>query len=175
LALEAKMNVWMNENNTEEWPSLEQLGIKSIEAESTEEIVDVKKNDEELFEDNLIDLNDLIDDDNNVNWELFEKITDDFFAKENIAFNLKTRPEKHVGEKFTIEHIKNVVETARKIKIPNSIDRKELILAALLHDVGKPYRNEDHGLDGIAIIKKLFKNKSNYKNLNLAIRHHMNL
>jgi len=122
-----------------------------------------------------IDYNDLVDDNYNINWDLFEKITDDFFAKEGTQWNLKNRPEKHSGEKVTIEHIKNVVETAKTIEIPNSVNRKDLVIAALLHDIGKPYRREDHGKDGIEVMDKLFKNNKSYNTIRLAVKHHMNL
>ena len=36
MALEAQMKEWMDKNNTEEWPSLEQLGIEASETETPE-------------------------------------------------------------------------------------------------------------------------------------------
>ena len=45
LQLEAKMQVWMKNNNTDVAPTLEQLGISEIITE-VDESVDVKKTDE---------------------------------------------------------------------------------------------------------------------------------
>lgn len=116
-------------------------------------------------------LSDLIDDNLNINWELFDKLQTDFFASS--AENLNNRPEHHDGENFTIEHIRNVVESAKRLPISDKVQRKTLVLAALLHDIAKPYHSNDHGLDAIAIINKLFKGEASDNLLKLAIRYHM--
>lgn len=116
-------------------------------------------------------LSDLIDDNLNINWELFDKLQTDFFASS--AENLNNRPEHHDGENFTIEHIRNVVESAKRLPISDKVQRKTLVLAALLHDIAKPYHSNNHGLDAIAIINKLFKGEASDNLLKLAIRYHM--
>lgn len=68
-----------------------------------------------------LDLFDLINE-NNINEELFDKIQSDFLKMKK--FNLKNRPEKHSGEKYTFDHILNVVNTAKTIKIPKMLIEK---------------------------------------------------
>ena len=116
-------------------------------------------------------LSDLIDDNLNVNWELFDKLQTDFFASSEQ--NLNNRPENHDGEEFTIQHIRNVVESAKRLPISDKVQRKTLVLAALLHDIAKPYHHTDHGLDAMAVINKLFKGTASDNLLKLAIRYHM--
>ena len=116
-------------------------------------------------------LSDLVDDNLNVNWELFDKLQTDFFASSEQ--NLNNRPENHDGEDFTIQHIRNVVESAKRLPISDKVQRKTLVLAALLHDIAKPYHHTDHGLDAMAVINKLFKGTASDNLLKLAIRYHM--
>lgn len=116
-------------------------------------------------------LSELIDDNLNINWELFDKLQTDFFSSSKE--NLNSRPEHHDGESFTIEHIRNVVESAKRLPISDKVKRKTLVLAALLHDIAKPYHNDDHGLDAMKVINKLFKGTASDNLLKLAIRYHM--
>lgn len=116
--------------------------------------------------------NNLVNRKNEVDWELFDKIQNDFFTK-NTKYSLKTRPEKHPGESTTWEHIKNVVATAKKISLPLGIKRRTLVLAALFHDIGKPYRNPDHGFDSAKIMDKLFKKEGDFNLIRFVVRHHM--
>lgn len=118
-----------------------------------------------------VDLNNLVGDDLSVNWDLLDKLQTELFS--NDKWNLRTRPEKHAGEQFTWEHIQNVVNSALTMDMPEGVDRKQVVIAALLHDIGKPYRNEDHGFDSADIMNKLFKDREDFKLIRLAIRHHM--
>ena len=117
------------------------------------------------------DLINLVDSNLNVNWDLLDTLQSALFA--NDKWNLKTRPEKHAGELFTWEHIQNVVASAMTMELPANVDRRQLVLAAVLHDIGKPYRNEDHGYDSADIMNKLFKEDDSFKLVRLAVRHHM--
>ena len=116
-------------------------------------------------------LSELIDDDLNINWELFDKLQTEFFK--DLSENLNNRKEYHDGEQFTIDHIKNVVESAKKLSINDKISRRNLVLSALLHDIAKPYHNDDHGLDAMQVINKIFKGSAPDNLLKLAIRYHM--
>jgi HD superfamily phosphodiesterase len=113
----------------------------------------------------------LINKRNQINWKLFDKIQLDFFSKNK--YNLKNRPEKHNDEKTTWEHIQNVVKSAKKIYLPIGITRRIIILSALFHDIGKPYRNHDHGLDSAKVMDKLFAKNKDYSLIRLAVRYHM--
>lgn len=117
-------------------------------------------------------LSDLLDEKLNVDWDLFDKIQNDFFSGK-VRYDLKTRPEKHNGENTTWEHTQNVVKSATSIRLPVGIQRKNLILAALLHDVGKPYRRDNHAADGAKIIEKIFQKEKNFNLIKLAVKHHM--
>ena len=60
-----------------------------------------------------------------------------------------------------------------KLNVSKEI-RNNLIIAAMLHDIAKPFRTGDaHGLDAIKIINELFSNSKDANMIKLAVRHHM--
>ena len=127
-----------------------------------------------------IEINTLLNDNQTVNWEqfiqnqrqYFEKLPNERFTKGR--YDLSTRPEKHGGtDKFTLDHTQRVVESSAYINnLPKSL-KQSLLYATLLHDIGKPFRNEDHGLDSIIVANELFKSFPNEKLVKLAVRYHM--
>ena len=127
-----------------------------------------------------IEINTLLNDNQTVNWEqfiqnqrqYFEKLPNERFTKGR--YDLSTRPEKHGGtDKFTLDHTQRVVESSAYINnLPESL-KQSLLYATLLHDIGKPFRNEDHGLDSIIVANELFKSFPNEKLVKLAVRYHM--
>ena len=127
-----------------------------------------------------IEINTLLNDNQTVNWEqfiqnqrqYFEKLPNERFTKGR--YDLSTRPEKHGGtDKFTLDHTQRVVESSAYINnLPESL-KQSLLYATLLHDIGKPFRNEDHGLDSITVANELFKSFPNEKLVKLAVRYHM--
>lgn len=127
-----------------------------------------------------IEISTLLNDDQTVNWEqfiqnqrqYFEKLPNERFTKGR--YDLSTRPEKHGGtDKFTLDHTQRVVESSAYINnLPESL-KQSLLYATLLHDIGKPFRNEDHGLDSIIVANELFKSFPNEKLVKLAVRYHM--
>ena len=127
-----------------------------------------------------IEISTLLNDDQTVNWEqfiqnqrqYFEKLPNERFTKGR--YDLSTRPEKHGDtDKFTLDHTQRVVESSAYINnLPESL-KQSLLYATLLHDIGKPFRNEDHGLDSIIVTNELFKSFPNEKLVKLAVRYHM--
>ena len=122
---------------------------------------------------------DLINEDGTPNWDKFDKIFDKYFneapdsAFSKGRYNLRNRPENHDLETNTREHIENVVQSAMKLNVSKEI-RNNLIIAAMLHDIAKPFRTGDaHGLDAIKIINELFSNSKDANMIKLAVRHHM--
>lgn len=111
--------------------------------------------------------------------EYFTQLPDGRF-KPNKRFDLTNRPEKHgiEGEAFTKDHLKNVLDTVVKV---NTIDPdmqlsdedlEAVALAAIFHDLGKPFKNNDHGLDSLTILNELFDD-SVTPDVKLAVRFHM--
>ena len=126
-----------------------------------------------------IELTSLLNQDGTPNWQKFDEIFDDYFNKaaddkfSKGRYTLRTRPEHHEGESNTREHIENVVNSALKAKVPEHI-KSNLIIAAMLHDIAKPFRRGDaHGLDAMEIINEIFSESKESNLIKLAVRHHM--
>ena len=157
--------------------------IKSPFDKYDKEIIDLAEAEDLQLESNNdtgIEISTLLNDDQTVNWEqfiqnqrqYFEKLPNERFTKGR--YDLSTRPEKHGGtDKFTLDHTQRVVESSAYINnLPESL-KQSLLYATLLHDIGKPFRNEDHGLDSITVANELFKSFPNEKLVKLAVRYHM--
>ena len=157
--------------------------IKSPFSKYDKEIIDLAEAEDLQLESNNdtgIEISTLLNDDQTVNWEqfiqnqrqYFEKLPNERFTKGR--YDLSTRPEKHGGtDKFTLDHTQRVVESSAYINnLPESL-KQSLLYATLLHDIGKPFRNEDHGLDSIIVANELFKSFPNEKLVKLAVRYHM--
>lgn len=157
--------------------------IKSPFGKYDKEIIDLAEAEDLQLESNNdtgIEISTLLNDDQTVNWEqfiqnqrqYFEKLPNERFTKGR--YDLSTRPEKHGGtDKFTLDHTQRVVESSAYINnLPESL-KQSLLYATLLHDIGKPFRNEDHGLDSIIVANELFKSFPNEKLVKLAVRYHM--
>lgn len=126
-----------------------------------------------------VELTSLLNQDGTPNWQKFDEIFDDYFNKaaddkfSKGRYTLRTRPEHHEGESNTREHIENVVNSALKAKVPEHI-KSNLIIAAMLHDIAKPFRRGDaHGLDAMEIINEIFSESKESNLIKLAVRHHM--
>ena len=125
-----------------------------------------------------IDISEIINEDNSINFDKLEEITDKYFKTADISLfkqnreTLKERKEHHDGETNTLEHLKNVVKSASELNIREDL-KPILVLAAALHDISKPFHGgQIHGYQSVDIINKLFK--GNINNLvKFAIRHHM--
>ena len=157
--------------------------IKSPFGKYDKEIIDLAEAEDLQLESNNdtgIEISTLLNDDQTINWEqfiqnqrqYFEKLPNERFTKGR--YDLSTRPEKHGGtDKFTLDHTQRVVESSAYINnLPESL-KQSLLYATLLHDIGKPFRNEDHGLDSIIVANELFKSFPNEKLVKLAVRYHM--
>ena len=157
--------------------------IKSPFGKYDKEIIDLAEAEDLQLESNNdtgIEISTLLNDDQTVNWEqfiqnqrqYFEKLPNERFTKGR--YDLSTRLEKHGGtDKFTLDHTQRVVESSAYINnLPESL-KQSLLYATLLHDIGKPFRNEDHGLDSIIVANELFKSFPNEKLVKLAVRYHM--
>lgn len=124
------------------------------------------------------DISEIINSDGSINFSRLEEISDKYFqsADENLfkkgRKTLRTRKEHHVGENNTLEHLQNVVKTASTMNIRADL-RPTLVLAAALHDLGKPFHGGQlHGFDSLNIINKIFK--GNISDLiKFAVKHHM--
>jgi hypothetical protein len=126
-----------------------------------------------------IKLSELLNEDGSPNWTRFDEIFDDYFNKvadDKFAkgrYNLRTRPEHHDGESNTREHIENVVNSVLKSNVSANI-KSNLIIAAMLHDIAKPFRRGNaHGLDAMEIINEIFSESEESNLIKLAVRHHM--
>ena len=131
-----------------------------------------------------------------VNWEYFEQILnnyhnsqpDSMFAKGRTT--LATRPEKHFeGEGNTLNHIKFVTQSMLDlfegkfdVDLPfvsearaSLQNQKDLmILAAMFHDVAKPYRHGDiHGWESADILRDIIGVDYNNRLAEWSVRHHM--
>ena len=138
----------------------------------------------------------LINSDGSINWEYFEQLLDNYhnsqpdsmFAKGR--YTLATRPENHFeGEKTTLNHIKfvtqsmlNLFEGKFDIDLPFVSEaraslqnqRDLMILAAMFHDVAKPYRHGDiHGWEAADIVRDILGVDFNNRLIEWAVRHHM--
>lgn len=124
------------------------------------------------------DISEIINSDGSINFSRLEEISDKYFqsADENLfkkgRKTLRTRKEHHIGENNTLEHLQNVVKTASTMNIRADL-RPTLVLAAALHDLGKPFHGGQlHGFDSLNIINKIFK--GNISDLiKFAVKHHM--
>lgn len=74
-------------------------------------------------------------------------------------------------EQSTHDHTYNVVQSAMTLPLEGGVTRQELVQAALLHDLGKPFKNDDHGKDSEDIINDLFPQISEV--VKFAVRWHM--
>lgn len=125
-----------------------------------------------------IDISEIINEDNSINFDKLEEITDKYFKTADISLfkqnreTLRERKEHHDGETNTLEHLQNVVKSASELNIREDL-KPILVLAAALHDISKPFHGgQIHGYQSVDIINKLFK--GNINNLvKFAIRHHM--
>lgn len=125
-----------------------------------------------------IDISEIINEDNSINFDKLEEITDKYFKTADSSLfkqnreTLRERKEHHDGETNTLEHLQNVVKTASELNIREDL-KPTLVLAAALHDISKPFHGgQIHGYQSVDIINKLFK--GNINNLvKFAIRHHM--
>ena len=105
-------------------------------------------------------------------------------------YTLATRPENHfTGEKNTLSHIKfvtqsmlNLLEGKYDMDLPfvsearASIQNQKdlMIIAAMFHDVAKPYRHGDiHGWESADILRDLLGVDYNNRVAEWAVRHHM--
>jgi len=105
-------------------------------------------------------------------------------------YTLATRPENHfTGEKNTLNHIKfvtqsmlNLLEGKYDVDLPfvsearaSLQNQKDLmIIAAMFHDVAKPYRHGDiHGWESADILRDLLGIDYNNRVAEWAVRHHM--
>ena len=131
-----------------------------------------------------------------INWEYFEQILNDYhneqpdsmFAKGRTI--LATRPEKHFeGEGNTLNHIKFVTQSMldlfegkfdadlpfvseARASLQNQKDL--MVLAAMFHDVAKPYRHGDiHGWESADILRDIMGIDYNNRLAEWAVRHHM--
>ena len=131
-----------------------------------------------------IDIADIINADGSINFKVLEEITDEYFnnADEKL-FNkgrktLRQRREKHYDgdgnliENNTLEHLQNVTKSALASNIRPDL-KPQLILAAALHDLAKPFHGgQIHGFQSLNLVNKLFKGNISPL-VKFAIKHHM--
>ena len=131
-----------------------------------------------------IDIADIINADGSINFKVLEEITDEYFnnADEKL-FNkgrktLRQRREKHYDgdgnliENNTLEHLQNVTKSALSSNIRPDL-KPQLILAAALHDLAKPFHGgQIHGFQSLNLVNKLFKGNISPL-VKFAIKHHM--
>ena len=131
-----------------------------------------------------IDIADIINTDGSINFKVLEEITDEYFnnADEKL-FNkgrktLRQRREKHYDgngnliENNTLEHLQNVTKSALASNIRPDL-KPQLILAAALHDLAKPFHGgQIHGFQSLNLVNKLFKGNISPL-VKFAIKHHM--
>lgn len=139
---------------------------------------------------------DLVGKNGEVNWSLFEQLLDQYHnSKPDSMFShgrytLSTRPENHFSEeKNTLNHIKfvtqsmlNLFEGKYDMDLPfvsearSSLrnQRDLMVLAAMFHDVAKPYRHGDiHGWESADILRDVLGIDYNNRLAEWAVRHHM--
>ena len=131
-----------------------------------------------------------------VNWDYFEQLLDQYHNNQPDSmfshgrYTLATRPENHfTGEKNTLNHIKfvtqsmlNLLEGKYDMDLPfvsearaSMQNQKDLmIIAAMFHDVAKPYRHGDiHGWESADILRDLLGVDYDNRVAEWAVRHHM--
>lgn len=131
-----------------------------------------------------IDIADIINADGSINFKVLEEITDEYFNNADEAlFNkgrktLRQRREKHYDgngnliENNTLEHLQNVTKSALASNIRPDL-KPQLILAAALHDLAKPFHGgQIHGFQSLNLVNKLFKGNISPL-VKFAIKHHM--
>lgn len=124
------------------------------------------------------DIKQIINEDGTVNFDKLEEVTDQYFNTEDESLfkkgrkTLRTRKEHHPGENNTLEHLQNVVKSANNIDIRSDL-KPQLILAAALHDLGKPFHGGQlHGFHSLQVINKVFKGDISDL-VKFAVKHHM--
>ena len=138
----------------------------------------------------------LIDSDGQINWGYFEQLLDEYHNNQpdsmfsDSRYVLSTRPENHFSEeKNTLNHIKfvtqsmlNLLEGKYDMDLPfvsearSSLQNQRdlLILAAMFHDVAKPYKHGDiHGWESADILRDVLGVDYNNRLAEWAVRHHM--
>lgn len=138
----------------------------------------------------------IINSEGEINWEYFESLMDRYHNKQPDSmfahgrYTLSTRPENHFSEeKNTLNHIKfvtqsmlNLLEGKYDMDLPfvsearaSLKNQKDLmILAAMFHDVAKPYRHGDiHGWESADILRDVLGLNYDNRLAEWAVRHHM--
>lgn len=125
-----------------------------------------------------VNVNYILNNDGSVNFDKLVEISDNYFNNADETLfkkgrkTLRTRKEHHEGEANTLEHLQNVVKSARKANIKEEL-RTSLILAAALHDIAKPFHGGQlHGYQSVDVINKIFDDSISPL-IKFAIRHHM--
>lgn len=120
----------------------------------------------------------ILKDDNSIDFDKLEEITDKYFndAEESLfkkgRKTLRTRQEHHEGESNTLQHIQNVVNSAKNIDISDNL-KQSLILAAALHDIAKPFHGGQlHGYQSVDVINSIFDDSISPL-IKFAVKHHM--
>lgn len=132
----------------------------------------------------IIDIADIINEDGSINFKVLEEITDEYFNNaDETLFNkgrktLRQRPEKHYDgegnliENNTLDHLQNVTKSALASNIRSDL-KPQLVLAAALHDLAKPFHGgQIHGFQSLDLVNKLFKGNISPL-VKFAIKHHM--
>ena len=124
------------------------------------------------------DIAEIVNPDGSINFEKLEEVTDKYFNNADEALfkkgrkTLRTREEHHQNENNTLEHLQNVVKSAMEMQLDDRL-KSELVLAAALHDIAKPFHGgQMHGFQSAELINKLFKGNVS-KLVRFAVRHHM--
>ena len=116
----------------------------------------------------------IVNEDGTVNIrEVVEKMND-FYSMEPRATNYKYiyNSDSHGNRTNLFQHINDVVKSAQKIPIPTGYTRKDLVEAALYHDIGKVLNStRNHGETSVKILDRLGINVSD--DVRNAVEHHM--
>lgn len=141
-------------------------------------------------------ISEIIKPDGQINWDYFENLLDTYHNNQPDSmfskgrYTLSTRPENHfTGEKNTLNHIKfvtqsmlNLLEGKYDMDLPfvsearSSLQNQKdlMVIAAMFHDVAKPYRHGDiHGWESADILRDLLGIDYNNRVAEWAVRHHM--
>lgn len=120
----------------------------------------------------------ILKDDNSIDFDKLEEITNKYFNNADESLfkkgrkTLKTRQEHHEGESNTLQHIQNVVNSAKNIDISDNL-KQSLILAAALHDIAKPFHGGQlHGYQSVDVINSIFDDSISPL-IKFAVKHHM--
>ena len=131
-----------------------------------------------------------------INWGYYESLLDEYHNSQPDSvfskgrYTLATRPENHFeGEKTTLNHIKFVTQSMLDLfegkfdldlpfvsEARDSLQNQRdlMVLAAMFHDVAKPYRHGDiHGWEAADIMRDLLGVDYNNRLAEWAVRHHM--